>query len=44
VLVLAELGRRWQLRLDESVPVIPQARVSLRPRDGLWMAPERRSA
>jgi cytochrome P450 len=44
VLVLAELGRRWQLRLDESVPVIPQARVSLRPRDGLWMAPERRAA
>ena len=43
VLVLAELGRQWKLRLDESVPVVPQARVSLRPRDGLWMRPERRA-
>jgi len=43
VLVLAELARRWQLRLDESVPVIPQARVSLRPRDGLWMRPKQRA-
>jgi cytochrome P450 len=43
-LVLADLGRRWRLRLDPSRPVIPQARVSLRPRDGLWMIPERRPA
>ena len=43
-LVLADLGRRWRLRLDPSRPVIPQARVSLRPRDGLWMVPERRPA
>ncbi len=43
-LVLAELGRRWRLRLDPSRPVVPQARVSLRPRDGLWMLPERRGA
>ena len=44
VLVLAELGRRWRLRLDPSRPVVPQARVSLRPRDGLWMRPELRTA
>ena len=44
MLVLAELGRRWRLRLDPSRPVVPQARVSLRPRDGLWMIPERRVA
>jgi len=43
-LVLAELGRRFRLRLDPSRPVVPQARVSLRPRDGLWMIPERRAA
>ena len=43
-LVLAELGRRWRLRLDPARPVVPQARVSLRPRDGLWMLPERRVA
>jgi cytochrome P450 len=42
VLVLAELGRRWRLRLDPERPVVPQARVSLRPRDGLWMWPEPR--
>ena len=34
----------WRLRLDPSHPVVPQARVSLRPRDGLWMRPERRAA
>ena len=44
VLVLAELGRRWRLRLDPARPVVPQARVSLRPRDGLWMRPELRTA
>jgi len=44
VLVLAELGRRWRLRLDPARPVVPQARVSLRPRDGLWMRPEPRTA
>jgi hypothetical protein len=43
-LVLADLGRQWRLRLDPSQRVIPQARVSLRPRDGLWMIPERRAA
>ncbi len=43
-LVLAELGRRWRLTLDPSRPVVPQARVSLRPRDGLWMRPELRAA
>ena len=42
-LVLAQLGRRWRLRLDPARPVVPQARVSLRPRDGLWMVPERRA-
>ena len=44
VLVLAELGRRWRLRLDPARPVVPQARVSLRPRNGLWMRPELRTA
>ena len=43
VLVLAEVGRRWRLRLDPSHRVVPQARVSLRPRDGLWMYPQRRA-
>ena len=40
VLVVAELARRFRLRLDTGHPVVPQARVSLRPRDGLWMRPE----
>jgi cytochrome P450 len=44
VLVLAELGRRYRLRLDPAHQVVPQARVSLRPRDGLWMRPEARTA
>jgi cytochrome P450 len=44
VLVLAELGRRWRLRLEPEPAVVPQARVSLRPRDGLWMRPHRRAA
>lgn len=44
VLVLAELGRRYRLRLDPAHEVVPQARVSLRPRDGLWMRPEVRVA
>jgi cytochrome P450 len=44
VLVLAELGQRYRLRLDRDRPVVPQARVSLRPRDGLWMRPEPRAA
>jgi cytochrome P450 len=43
VLVMAELGRRWRLRLDPDRPVVPQARVSLRPRDGLWMRTELRA-
>jgi cytochrome P450 len=43
VLVLAELGRRYRLRLDPVHQVVPQARVSLRPRDGLWMLPEARA-
>ncbi|MGN6378206.1 MAG: cytochrome P450 [Gaiellales bacterium] len=42
VLVLAELGRRWRLKLGAGQTVTPQARVSLRPRDGLWMRLERR--
>ena len=43
VLVVAELARRFRLRLDPDRPVVPQARVSLRPRDGLWMRPELRT-
>jgi len=44
VLVMAELGRRFRLRPDPGRDVVPQARVSLRPRDGLWMRPEPRAA
>jgi cytochrome P450 len=44
VLVLAELGRRYRLVLDPGRTVEPQARVSLRPRGGLWMRPQRRDA
>ncbi len=44
VLVMAELGRRFRLRPDPGHDVVPQARVSLRPRDGLWMRPEARAA
>jgi cytochrome P450 len=44
VLVMAELGRRFRLRPDPDHAVVPQARVSLRPRDGLWMRPEARAA
>jgi cytochrome P450 len=44
VLVLAELGQRYQLRPASGREVVPQARVSLRPRDGLWMRPEARVA
>jgi cytochrome P450 len=44
VLVLAELGRRYRLRPSPGREVVPQARVSLRPRDGLWMRPEARAA
>jgi cytochrome P450 len=44
VLVLAELGRRYRLRPSPGRDVVPQARVSLRPRDGLWMRPQARAA
>ncbi len=44
VLVLAELGQRFRLRLDPGRTVEPQARVSLRPRGGLWMRAQRRDA
>lgn len=44
VLVMAELGQRFRLRPGPGHDVVPQARVSLRPRDGLWMQPQRRAA
>jgi cytochrome P450 len=44
VIVLAELGQRYRLRPVPGRGVVPQARVSLRPRDGLWMRPEARAA
>ena len=44
VLVLAELGQRFRVRPAPGHEVVPQARVSLRPRDGLWMRPEARAA
>ena len=37
-------GSAFRLQLDPGRPVVPQARVSLRPRDGLWMRPQRRVA
>jgi cytochrome P450 len=43
VLVLAELGQRFRLRPVPGRDPVPQARVSLRPRDGLWMRPEPRA-
>jgi cytochrome P450 len=42
VLLLATIARRWRLRLDSGAVVEPRAVVTLRPRSGLPMIPERR--
>jgi cytochrome P450 len=42
VLVLATIARRWRLRLAQDRPVEMQAVVTLRPRAGIRMTPERR--
>jgi cytochrome P450 len=42
VSILATITSRWSLNLIPGRPVIPEARVTLRPKHGLFMAPERR--
>jgi cytochrome P450 len=42
VLILATMTSRWSLNLIPGRPVIPEARVTLRPKHGLFMAPEPR--
>lgn len=42
VLVLATLGQRWKFRMAEDQPVIPDPRITLRPKGGLKMVPVRR--
>ncbi|MFZ1755232.1 MAG: cytochrome P450 [Caldilineaceae bacterium] len=42
MLLLATLARRWQLRAVSSRPVATDPRITLRPKEGLWMAGERR--
>lgn len=41
-MILAVIGRRYRLRLKSGHPVMPQARVTLRPRFGMKMRIERR--
>lgn len=43
VLLLSTIARRWRLRPVPGRPVEPQAVVTLRPRHGLAMVPERRT-
>lgn len=43
VLLLATIAQRWRLRLVPGHPVALQAMLTLRPRHGLAMVPERRS-
>jgi cytochrome P450 len=42
VLILATVTSRWSLNLIPGRPVIPEARVTLRPKHGLFMAAEPR--
>jgi cytochrome P450 len=42
VLVVATLARKWRLRLVPEQRVEPQPGVTLRPRHGIRMTPERR--
>jgi cytochrome P450 len=43
VLIVAVVASRWRLNLVPGFPVIPQARVTLRPKNGLLMNVQRRS-
>lgn len=43
VLLLATIAQRWRLRLVPGASVEPRAVVTLRPRNGLPMVPERRA-
>ena len=42
VLILATVAQRYRLRLKPGHPVVPQGLITLRPRYGLQMFPERR--
>jgi cytochrome P450 len=42
VLILAALGQRWRLRLEPGHRVETHARITLRPKHGMRMIPERR--
>lgn len=42
VLLLATLGRRWKMRLVPGRPIEPSARITLRPKDGVWVTLSRR--
>jgi cytochrome P450 len=42
ILILATLGRRWRLRLEPGHPVETEALITLRPKHGMRMIPERR--
>jgi len=42
--ILALIARVWRLRLVPGHPVEPVGRIRLRPRDGLWVTIEPRSA
>lgn len=43
VVLLATIAQRWRFRLVEGHPVVPQALITLRPRYGMKMVPERRA-
>ncbi len=42
VLILATVTSRWSLNLIPGRPVVPKARITLRPKDGLFMTAEPR--
>jgi cytochrome P450 len=42
-LVLATIAQRWRLRLEPDFPVELEGRITLRPKHGMRMIPERRS-
>lgn len=42
VLLLATLGRRWKMRLVPGQRVEPHPRITLRPKNGVWVTLERR--
>ena len=44
VLLLATLARRWRLRLEPGQDIVPAPSITLRPRHGMRMLLERRSA